>query len=104
MTVTLFTINTSLCLSEWSRLVKSESSDSLCSQSSGSSGTHPAIRSLRQQTRRSQSISSSINTSASSATRETSGKHALVNLKCEGTGGCVSQGLLYLADFIDVEQ
>ncbi|XP_047455808.1 mdm2-binding protein [Mugil cephalus] len=54
------------------RLVKSESSDSLCSQSSGSSGTHPTIRSLRQQTRRSQSVSSSVNTSASSATRETS--------------------------------
>ncbi|KAI3360854.1 hypothetical protein L3Q82_013074 [Scortum barcoo] len=42
------------------RLVKSESSDSLCSQSSGSSGTHPVIRSLRQQPSRSQSTSSSI--------------------------------------------
>ncbi|KAF1387670.1 hypothetical protein PFLUV_G00082350 [Perca fluviatilis] len=47
------------------RLVKSESSDSLCSQSSGSSGTHPAIRSLRQQPRRSQSISSGLVTLAS---------------------------------------
>ncbi|XP_042346200.1 mdm2-binding protein [Plectropomus leopardus] len=42
------------------RLVKSESSDSLCSQSSGSSGTHPAIRSLRQQPSRSQSTSSGL--------------------------------------------
>uniref|UniRef100_A0A8C2X557 MDM2 binding protein n=1 Tax=Cyclopterus lumpus TaxID=8103 RepID=A0A8C2X557_CYCLU len=40
------------------RLVKSESNDSLCSQSSGSSGTHPAIRSLRQQPSRSQSTAS----------------------------------------------
>ncbi|TDH11898.1 hypothetical protein EPR50_G00067130 [Perca flavescens] len=47
------------------RLVKSESSDSLCSQSSGSSGTHPAIRSLRQQPRRSQSTSSGLVTLAS---------------------------------------
>uniref|UniRef100_A0A7N6AY75 MDM2 binding protein n=1 Tax=Anabas testudineus TaxID=64144 RepID=A0A7N6AY75_ANATE len=47
------------------RLVKSESSDSLCSQSSGSSGTHPAIRSLRQQPSRSQSISSSIASTSS---------------------------------------
>ncbi|XP_054898019.1 mdm2-binding protein [Poeciliopsis prolifica] len=52
------------------RLVKSESSDSLCSQSSGSSGTHPAIRSLRQ-ANRSQSASSC--TSLSSATRRSSG-------------------------------
>ncbi|XP_068591858.1 mdm2-binding protein [Cebidichthys violaceus] len=42
------------------RLVKSESSDSLCSQSSGSSGTLPAIRSLRQQTSRSQSTASGL--------------------------------------------
>ncbi|XP_031709319.1 mdm2-binding protein [Anarrhichthys ocellatus] len=42
------------------RLVKSESSDSLCSQSSGSSGTHPAIRSLRQQPSRSQSTASGL--------------------------------------------
>ncbi|XP_037640630.1 mdm2-binding protein [Sebastes umbrosus] len=42
------------------RLVKSESSDSLCSQSSGSSGTHPAIRSLRQQSSRSQSTASGL--------------------------------------------
>uniref|UniRef100_A0A3P8T5F0 MDM2 binding protein n=1 Tax=Amphiprion percula TaxID=161767 RepID=A0A3P8T5F0_AMPPE len=55
------------------RLVKSESSDSLCSQSSNSSGTHPAIRSLRQQPNRSQSTSSSIRTASSSATRRTSG-------------------------------
>ncbi|XP_076008681.1 mdm2-binding protein [Genypterus blacodes] len=41
------------------RLVKSESSDSLCSQSSNSSGTHPSLRSLRQQPHRSQSVSSS---------------------------------------------
>ncbi|XP_053182339.1 mdm2-binding protein [Scomber japonicus] len=51
------------------RLVKSESSDSLCSQSSGSSGTHPAIRSLRQQPSRSQSTSTS--SISSSATRQT---------------------------------
>ncbi|XP_071326550.1 mdm2-binding protein [Trachinotus anak] len=54
------------------RLVKSESSDSLCSQSSGSSGTHPAIRSLRQQPSRSQSTSTSISSSSSSATKRTS--------------------------------
>ncbi|XP_023265041.1 mdm2-binding protein isoform X3 [Seriola lalandi dorsalis] len=54
------------------RLVKSESSDSLCSQSSGSSGTHPAIRSLRQQPSRSQSTSASIGSSSSLATRRTS--------------------------------
>uniref|UniRef100_A0A8D2ZNM1 Mdm2-binding protein n=1 Tax=Scophthalmus maximus TaxID=52904 RepID=A0A8D2ZNM1_SCOMX len=42
------------------RLVKSESSDSLCSQSSGSSGTHSAIRCLRQQPSRSQSTSTPI--------------------------------------------
>ncbi|XP_068425642.1 mdm2-binding protein isoform X2 [Clinocottus analis] len=42
------------------RLVKSESNDSLCSQSSGSSGTHPAIRSLRQQPSRSQSTASGL--------------------------------------------
>ncbi|KAM8870363.1 mdm2-binding protein [Spinachia spinachia] len=42
------------------RLVKSESSDSLCSQSSGSSGPHPAIRSLRQQPRRCQSTASGL--------------------------------------------
>ncbi|XP_061919359.1 mdm2-binding protein isoform X2 [Entelurus aequoreus] len=52
------------------RLVKSESSESLCSQSSGSSGTHPAIRSLRQHAGRSHSASSSI--SSSSAARRTS--------------------------------
>ncbi|XP_040899340.1 mdm2-binding protein [Toxotes jaculatrix] len=54
------------------RLVKSESSDSLCSQSSGSSGTHPVIRSLRQQPSRSQSTSSSISSSSSLASRQTS--------------------------------
>ncbi|XP_041842741.1 mdm2-binding protein [Melanotaenia boesemani] len=59
------------------RLAKSESSDSLCSQSSGSSGTHPAIRSLRQDPTRSQSTSSS--TGTFSATRRTSG---LVTLPC----------------------
>ncbi|XP_042280575.1 mdm2-binding protein [Thunnus maccoyii] len=58
------------------RLVKSESSDSLCSQSSGSSGTHPAIRSLRQQPSRSQSTSTS-SISSSAARRTTSG---LVNV------------------------
>ncbi|XP_034729297.1 mdm2-binding protein [Etheostoma cragini] len=47
------------------RLVKSESSDSLCSQSSGSSGTHPALRSLRQQPSRSKSTSSGLATLAS---------------------------------------
>ncbi|CAN9514008.1 unnamed protein product [Ophioblennius macclurei] len=55
------------------RLVKSESSDSLCSQSSSSSGTHPVIRSLRQQPGRSQSSSSSSSSSFSRATRRTSG-------------------------------
>uniref|UniRef100_A0A665SXL7 MDM2 binding protein n=1 Tax=Echeneis naucrates TaxID=173247 RepID=A0A665SXL7_ECHNA len=54
------------------RLVKSESSDSLCSQSSGSSGTHPTIRSLRQQPSRSQSTAASISSSSSSATKQTS--------------------------------
>lgn len=67
-----------ICLSKWFRLVKSESSDSLCSQSSGSSGTHPAIRSLRQQPSRSQSTSS---TSSSAARRTTSGKIKQPNLK-----------------------
>nr|XP_046255779.1 mdm2-binding protein [Scatophagus argus] len=62
------------------RLVKSESSDSLCSQSSGSSGTHPVIRSLRQQPSRSQSTSSSNNRSSSSAARRTSS--GLVTLPC----------------------
>ncbi|XP_019946597.2 mdm2-binding protein [Paralichthys olivaceus] len=50
------------------KLVKSESSDSLCSQSSGSSGTHPTIRSLRQQSSRSQSTSVSISASSTLAT------------------------------------
>ncbi|CAJ1061736.1 mdm2-binding protein isoform X1 [Xyrichtys novacula] len=54
------------------RLVKSESSDSLCSQSSGSSGTHPTVRSLRQQSSRSQTTSSTISPSSSSTTRHTS--------------------------------
>ncbi|XP_034554207.1 mdm2-binding protein isoform X2 [Notolabrus celidotus] len=54
------------------RLVKSESSDSLCSQSSGSSGTHPAVRSLRQQPSRSQSTSSTSSPSSSSAPKRTS--------------------------------
>ncbi|XP_041798736.1 mdm2-binding protein isoform X2 [Chelmon rostratus] len=54
------------------RLVKSESSDSLCSQSSGSSGTHPALRSLRQQPSRSQSTSSTNSPSSTSAGRHTS--------------------------------
>ncbi|XP_055019530.1 mdm2-binding protein isoform X2 [Boleophthalmus pectinirostris] len=45
------------------RLAKSESSDSLCSQSSGSSGTHPTIRSLRRQTGRSQSTTSALTSS-----------------------------------------
>ncbi|XP_061574272.1 mdm2-binding protein isoform X2 [Cololabis saira] len=61
------------------RLVKSESNDSLCSQSSGSSGTHPTIRSLRQQPSRSQSTSSS--TGSSSATRQASGLVALCSDK-----------------------
>ncbi|XP_047217330.1 mdm2-binding protein [Girardinichthys multiradiatus] len=58
------------------RLVTSESSDSLCSQSSGSSGTHPAIRSLRHQANRSLSASSCM---SSSATRRPSG---LATLPC----------------------
>ncbi|KAM4633825.1 mdm2-binding protein [Polymixia lowei] len=53
------------------RLAKSESSDSIGSQSSSSSGTHPYVRSLRQQPIRSQSVSSS-NSSTSLATRRTS--------------------------------
>ncbi|KAM4569034.1 mdm2-binding protein [Fundulus diaphanus] len=53
------------------RLVKSESSDSLCSQSSGSSGPHPALMCLRQQATRSQSASSC--KSVSSASRRPSG-------------------------------
>uniref|UniRef100_A0A1A8N936 Mdm2, transformed 3T3 cell double minute 2, p53 binding proteinbinding protein, 104kDa n=2 Tax=Nothobranchius rachovii TaxID=451742 RepID=A0A1A8N936_9TELE len=53
------------------RLVKSESSDSLCSQSSCNSGPRTDFRSLRQQPIRSQSTSSSIRTA--SATRWTSG-------------------------------
>ncbi|XP_030606198.1 mdm2-binding protein [Archocentrus centrarchus] len=60
------------------RLAKSESSDSICSQSSSSSGTHPAIRSLRQQPSRSQS--------SSSATRQTSGLVTLAGVerpKCQ---------------------
>ncbi|CAL1610786.1 unnamed protein product [Knipowitschia caucasica] len=47
------------------RLVKSESSDSLCSQSSGSSGTHPSVRTLRRQTGRSQSTTSALTISTS---------------------------------------
>uniref|UniRef100_A0A8C6L4U7 MDM2 binding protein n=1 Tax=Nothobranchius furzeri TaxID=105023 RepID=A0A8C6L4U7_NOTFU len=54
------------------RLVKSESNDSLCSQSSCNSGPHTDFRSLRQQPIRSQSTSSSIRTA--SATRWTSGE------------------------------
>ncbi|XP_029958747.1 mdm2-binding protein [Salarias fasciatus] len=54
------------------RLVKSESSESLCSQSSGGGGgTHPVIRSLRQHPSRSQSVSSS--SSFCTATRRASG-------------------------------
>lgn len=69
------------------RLAKSESSDSLCSQSSSSSGTHPAIRSLRQQPSRSQSTSS-VNSSSSSATRPTSG---LATLACVDRPKCQQQ-------------
>ncbi|XP_030012832.1 mdm2-binding protein [Sphaeramia orbicularis] len=61
------------------RLAKSESSDSLCSQSSGSSGTHPAIRSLRRQPSRSQSTSATISTTSSSVARAASSD--LVNSK-----------------------
>ncbi|XP_029360608.1 mdm2-binding protein [Echeneis naucrates] len=61
------------------RLVKSESSDSLCSQSSGSSGTHPTIRSLRQQPSRSQSTAASISSSSSSATKQTSSGLVIVS-------------------------
>uniref|UniRef100_A0A672YAX2 MDM2 binding protein n=1 Tax=Sphaeramia orbicularis TaxID=375764 RepID=A0A672YAX2_9TELE len=62
------------------RLAKSESSDSLCSQSSGSSGTHPAIRSLRRQPSRSQSTSATISTTSSSVARAASSgnKHSLM--------------------------
>ncbi|XP_026148717.1 mdm2-binding protein isoform X2 [Mastacembelus armatus] len=48
------------------KLVKSESNDSLCSQSSGSTGTHRTVRALRQQPSRSQSTSSCISSSSSS--------------------------------------
>lgn len=54
------------------RLVKSESSDSLGSQSSGSSGTRPALRSLRHQPSRAQSTSvasSPATTTAAAAAR-----------------------------------
>uniref|UniRef100_A0A3Q2Y7M6 MDM2 binding protein n=1 Tax=Hippocampus comes TaxID=109280 RepID=A0A3Q2Y7M6_HIPCM len=54
------------------RQAKSESSDSLCSQSSGGNGTHININSQRQ-TPRSQSVSSST-PSSSSAPRTSSGK------------------------------
>ncbi|XP_035765865.1 mdm2-binding protein [Neolamprologus brichardi] len=69
------------------RLAKSESSDSLCSQSSSSSGTHPAIRSLRRQPSRLQSTSS-VNSSSSSATRPTSG---LATLACVDRPKCQQQ-------------
>uniref|UniRef100_A0A3Q3NHS6 MDM2 binding protein n=1 Tax=Mastacembelus armatus TaxID=205130 RepID=A0A3Q3NHS6_9TELE len=54
------------------KLVKSESNDSLCSQSSGSTGTHRTVRALRQQPSRSQSTSSCISSSSSSGERRTS--------------------------------
>ncbi|XP_061531182.1 mdm2-binding protein isoform X2 [Phycodurus eques] len=50
------------------RLAKSESSDSVCSQKSVSSGTHLAIKSLLQQPSRSQSISSSAPSSSTTQT------------------------------------
>lgn len=56
------------------RLVKSESSESLCSQSSGSSGTRPGIRTLRRHSCRSQSTTSTFTpTSSFSARGSTSG-------------------------------
>uniref|UniRef100_A0A672YAX4 MDM2 binding protein n=1 Tax=Sphaeramia orbicularis TaxID=375764 RepID=A0A672YAX4_9TELE len=62
------------------RLAKSESSDSLCSQSSGSSGTHPAIRSLRRQPSRSQSTSATISTTSSSVARAASSVQIYVSV------------------------
>lgn len=61
-----------VCVFDWPRLVKSESSDSLCSQGSSSSGTHPAVRSLRQQPSRARSSSSSLSHPSSSAARRAS--------------------------------
>ncbi|XP_029927325.1 mdm2-binding protein [Myripristis murdjan] len=55
------------------RLAKSESSDSLGSQSSSSSGTHPSVRSLRQQPIRSQSTSSCTSSSATGSRWTSSG-------------------------------
>uniref|UniRef100_A0A8C5B490 MDM2 binding protein n=1 Tax=Gadus morhua TaxID=8049 RepID=A0A8C5B490_GADMO len=56
------------------RLVKSESSDSLCSQSSSSSGTRPSVRSLRQQPIRSQSASTLPSSLAPPPSRPSSGQ------------------------------
>ncbi|CAL8337014.1 unnamed protein product [Gadus morhua 'NCC'] len=56
------------------RLVKSESSDSLCSQSSSSSGTRPSVRSLRQQPIRSQSASTLPSSLAPPSSRPSSGQ------------------------------
>uniref|UniRef100_A0A3P9NYT5 MDM2 binding protein n=1 Tax=Poecilia reticulata TaxID=8081 RepID=A0A3P9NYT5_POERE len=67
------------------RLVKSESSDSLCSQSSGSSGTHPSIRSLRQQANRSQSASSCTSLSSN---------YFLCSHRCTNTKLCVPPQML----------
>uniref|UniRef100_A0A667YB26 MDM2 binding protein n=1 Tax=Myripristis murdjan TaxID=586833 RepID=A0A667YB26_9TELE len=61
------------------RLAKSESSDSLGSQSSSSSGTHPSVRSLRQQPIRSQSTSSCTSSSATGS-RWTSSGDALIQV------------------------
>uniref|UniRef100_A0A8C5N7M8 MDM2 binding protein n=1 Tax=Gouania willdenowi TaxID=441366 RepID=A0A8C5N7M8_GOUWI len=58
----------------YKRLVKSESCDSLGSHSSGNSGTHPTVMSLRQQASRSRSTSSPMNISPSTATRRTTGE------------------------------
>lgn len=51
------------------RLVKSESSESLCSQSSGSSGTRPGIRTLRRHSCRSQSTTSTFTPTSSFSAR-----------------------------------
>ncbi|XP_028327242.1 mdm2-binding protein isoform X2 [Gouania willdenowi] len=61
----------------YKRLVKSESCDSLGSHSSGNSGTHPTVMSLRQQASRSRSTSSPMNISPSTATRRTTGLAAV---------------------------
>ncbi|KAF6725432.1 Mdm2-binding protein [Oryzias melastigma] len=53
------------------KLVKSESSDSFCSQSSNSSGVHPTVRTLRHQPSRSQSTSTTSSVCTPAGSRRT---------------------------------